>query len=293
MQSFWEQRRAEGAFDSAQYPELGYTKCVNGWAEAIPGDRSNTFKCQNIDLYHFLSHEALGDPLGEGSSSWGWTSPEGREFVAIGQYQGTAFVEIGSDGKMTYLGRLPAYSVPSQWREIRSYKNYMIIGSEALGHGIQIFDMTKLLDIDPASPVEFDGKADLTSHFNALLPVGRAHNVVVNEELGYAVAVGAQPRTDPLCRSGLNFIGLDNPEHPESLGCAAGDGYVHDAQCLVYRGPDTRYQGRDICYGYNEDTLTIYDVTDKANVTNVISRISYEGASCMSIPAVPSTFNTT
>ncbi|CRK16446.1 hypothetical protein BN1708_017497, partial [Verticillium longisporum] len=47
---------------------------------------------------------------------------------------------------------------------------------------------------------------------------------------------------------------------------------------MVYHGPDKRYEGRDICYGYNEDTLTIYDVTNKANVTNIISRISYEGA---------------
>jgi choice-of-anchor B domain-containing protein len=53
--------------------------------------------------------------------------------------------------------------------------------------------------------------------------------------------------------------------------------YQTELTCLS-RGPDKRYQGRDICYGYNEDTLTIYDVTDKANVTNIISRISYEGA---------------
>lgn len=33
-----------------------------------------------------------------------------------------------------------------------------------------------------------------------------------------------------------------------------------------------RYYGRDICYGYNEDTLTVYDVTYKVgNVTKIIS----------------------
>ena len=30
------------------------------------------------------------------------------------------------------------------WHEIRPYKNYMLIGSELEGHGIQIFDMTKV-----------------------------------------------------------------------------------------------------------------------------------------------------
>lgn len=52
---------------------------------------------------------------------------------------------------------------------------------------------------------------------------------------------------------------------------------MHDAQCVIYRGPDKKYVGREICYGYNEDTLTIYDVTDKLAPT-MLSRISYEGA---------------
>ncbi|KAI6709781.1 hypothetical protein JHW43_007702 [Diplocarpon mali] len=42
-----------------------------------------------------------------------------------------------------------------------------------------------------------------------------------------------------------------------------------------------RYQGRDICYGHNEETVTIYDVTsDKKidNQTKIISRVLYEGA---------------
>lgn len=99
-----------------------------------------------IDLIHFKSHADLGSKVGEGSSSWGWTSPEGREFVALGQADGAAFVEIGKDGKMSYLGRLPQFtgSKPAIWREIRGYKNYMVIGSESEQHGIQIFDMTKV-----------------------------------------------------------------------------------------------------------------------------------------------------
>jgi hypothetical protein len=90
-----------------------------------------------IDLLHFLSHAELGSTRGVGSSSWGWTSEDGREFVAIGQQDGAAFAEITAEGKLSYLGRLPAYSTPSTWREIRGQNNLMIIGSEAVGHGIQ------------------------------------------------------------------------------------------------------------------------------------------------------------
>lgn len=156
-----------------------------------------------------------------------------------------------------YLGRLPHYpkAAPIIWREIRGYKNYIMIGSEAYFHGVQIFDMSKLVDINPSSPATFSSDNDLTGHFDGL-PAGRTHNIVVNEELGYAVAVGAAPRWSE-CASGLLFIDLSDPANPSSPGCASGDGYVHDAQCLIYRGPDEAYAGRDICYGYNEDTLTM------------------------------------
>lgn len=219
------------------------------------------FDIPQIDLYHFLSHADLGSTQGFGSSSWGWTSEDGREFVAIGQYDGTAFAEITSEGKLVYLGRLPQYdSIGSRWREIRTLGDLIVIGSEAIKHGVQIFDMKKLLDLDPDSPTVFT-QEDLTGHFNKL-PVGRTHNIVVNEELGYAIAAGSvggnetvRNRDNLPCRGGLIFINMTDPTNPTTPGCAAGDGYVHDAQCLVYRGPDTRYQGRDICYGYNEGRL--------------------------------------
>lgn len=94
------------------------------------------------------------------------------------------------------------------------------------------------------------------------------------------MAVGSQPRNSA-CAAGLIYINIDDISKPYSTGCAPQDGYVHDAQCIVYRGPDEKYNGRDICYGYNEDTLTIYDVTDKdgPNASSIISRTTYEGAS--------------
>ncbi|EJT79898.1 hypothetical protein GGTG_04980 [Gaeumannomyces tritici R3-111a-1] len=278
-ESFWAEEEAMGLMNSSQYPSFARAAapipCVGGLAKVIPNDAKNTFKCNNVDFYDFKSHADLGSGSGQGAASWGWTSSEGREFVAIAQADGAAFAEVTSEGKLVYLGRLPQYSSTSIWREMRSYKSFLVIGSEATNHGVQVFDFRKLLTIDPARPVTFSNSRDLTSWWNGL-PSGRSHNIVVNEEKGYAVAVGAQPRTST-CRSGLIFIDLTDPTKPTSPGCAAGDGYVHDAQCLVYRGPDTKYFGRDICYGYNEDTLTIYDVTDKST-TNIISRTTYAGA---------------
>jgi choice-of-anchor B domain-containing protein len=304
-------------FASEQYPAIdNVVKCVNGLAIAIPGNANYTFQCNNVritsylhrpsythltplkvDLYSFKSHADLGSKIGEGSSSWGWTSPEGREFIALGQADGASFVEITKEGKMVYLGRLPQYTgaEPAIWREIRGFKDYVVIGSESDKHGIQIFDMRKvsqtpitflwsirrltkrqLLAVNPASPKLFTNEKDLAGHFNGL-PIGRTHNVVTNEETNFIYSVGAVPR-NASCRSGIIFINVTDIANPTSPGCAWQDGYVHDAQCIIYRGPDTKYVGREICYGYNEDTLTIYDVTDKTAPT-IISRTSYDGAS--------------
>jgi hypothetical protein len=49
---------------------------------------------------------------------------------------------------MKHLAFLPmpniAVNPNAFWKEIRSYKHYVVIGSELARHGIQIFDMTKV-----------------------------------------------------------------------------------------------------------------------------------------------------
>ncbi|KAH7127221.1 hypothetical protein B0J11DRAFT_297905 [Dendryphion nanum] len=283
-ESAWAKQRAAGAYDSKKWsgfdkhrPDKDRVRCINGKAIAKANDTDQHYKCKDIDLYDFKSHVELGSPLGEGSGSWGWEY-WGREFYILGQTDGAAFVEI-KDGKLVYLGRLPAQANPVIWREIKVAGNYVVIGSEGVGHNIQFFDLRKLLKINPKEPKTFNTGSDLTSLFTNL-PVGRSHNVVVNEEKNYAVAVGAAPRNSS-CAGGLIFINIDDITKPYSPGCAPQDGYVHDAQCIVYRGPHAKYYGRDICYGYNEDTLTIYDVTNKngPNASTIISRTPYKGAS--------------
>ncbi|RPB11436.1 hypothetical protein P167DRAFT_524214 [Morchella conica CCBAS932] len=277
----FDKSRAEGLFNSSTYPKIDtYTPCVDGYAGS---GINTTFRCNNIDLRYFVPHVELGSATGEGSSSWGWTSDDGREFIIIGQADGAAFAEVTEDGALDYIGRLPNTKGSDAiiWREIRVLKHYAVIGSEAEYHGVQIFDLKKLIELKPSrdepctSPKVFDPETDVTGMFRDL-PIGASHNIVINEDFGYAVSVGARPRNST-CASGLIFIDLSDPTNPTSPGCAAQDGYVHDAQCLEYKGPDTKYLGHDICYGYNEDTLTIYDVTDKKNST-IISRTSYEGA---------------
>jgi hypothetical protein len=66
-------------------------------------------------------------------------------------------------------------------------------------------------------PVTFSPDTDLTSFWNAELPLGRVHNVLANDATGYAYVVGAQPRNST-CRSGLQFLNLADPANVKYEG---------------------------------------------------------------------------
>lgn len=266
----WEAAAARGVFGgSKKYKKsTGVVPCVDGYA--------GEYKCNNVDLHAFLSHEDLGSESFTGNDVWGWTSAEGREFGIVGQTDGVAFVEVIKDGQLVYLGRLDTYTTVTSWRDIKVIKDHAYIGAESDGHGLQIFDLTKLLTVDPASPIVYDNAKDLTAHFAGF---GSSHNIVAHEDTNMIYAVGG--RTGPnsrntSCAGGLFMVDVSDPANPSSPGCVGQAGYVHDAQCVIYAGPTLEYTGREICFGYNEDTLTVYDVTDKTAV-EIISETPYVG----------------
>lgn len=79
--------------------------------------------------------------------------------------------------------------------------------------------------------MQFSNENDLTGRFNEM-PLGASHNVVVNEEGDYAVAVGSRPR-DQDCRGGLIFFDISDPSNPVRTGCNADDNYVHDVSLYL------------------------------------------------------------
>ncbi|KAF7341025.1 hypothetical protein MSAN_02088200 [Mycena sanguinolenta] len=256
-------------------PITSYTPCLGGYAGVAPGD-GNTYACKNLDLYSFTPHAELGSGARFGNDIWGWTH-DGREFALVGQRDGTAFVEVLPTGQVAYLGRLGTQTVNSTWRDIKVIGDHAYIGSEALGHGVQVFDLTKLLAPSLASsPKQFSIETDLAAHYDAL-PLGASHNIVAHAEKNLIVAVGSVPRNHS-CAAGLIFIDVTDPTAPTGAGCTGADGYVHDAQCLTYYGPHTEYVGTDICYAFNEDSFTIYNITSPAEAT-VISTTPYYGVS--------------
>ncbi|PGH32746.1 hypothetical protein GX50_04460 [[Emmonsia] crescens] len=260
-----EKLRKDGLFDEGRFKSTNNAqRCVNG--------KAGEFSCNKVDMTAFLSHQDMGSRTREGNDVWGWNADDGREFVAVGQTDGTAFVEVLKNGQLKYVGRLPTQTVSSTWRDMKVIDGYVYIGAEARGHGLQVFDMRKLALVK-GNPVTYSIKTDLTAWYSGF---GSSHNIVAHEETKMIYAVGTG-RSTP-CRGGLFMVDVSNPAQPKSPGCVSQDGYVHDAQCVIYKGPDRKYSGRQICFNYNEDTLTIVDVTDKSKPVQ-ISKTPYNGAS--------------
>jgi choice-of-anchor B domain-containing protein len=234
------------------------------------------FGCDAVDLVSFLPVNEIGADRGIGLNDiWGWTDPTNkREYAIIGRNDGTSFVDLTDAAHPRYVGDLPMTpgSRVAVWRDMKVYRDHVYIVADGAGdHGVQVFDLDHLRGV--TTPQTFSADYLYTN-------VASAHNIVINEESGFGYVVGASGGGET-CGGGLHMLDLHQPKAPQFVGCHAdgvtgrrGTGYSHDAQCLMYRGPDADYTGHEICVGANETALSLADVTDKAN-TKVISTISY------------------
>lgn len=234
------------------YELAAATTCVNG--------KADIFSCDKIDLLGHLNLTEIGG--GAGNDLWGWTDPvTGAEIAIIGRTNGTSFIDVSDPENPVYLGNLPSHSGTSSWRDIKTFADHAFVVADGQPHGIQVFDLTQLRGVT-SPPLTFSA----TAHFDA---IGKAHNIVINEATGFAFAVGSNE-----CSGGLYMVDVNTPTNPTFAGCFSADGYTHDAQCVVYNGPDTQHSGDEICFASNEDTLTIVDVTNKSNPVQ-LSRSGY------------------
>jgi choice-of-anchor B domain-containing protein len=233
--------------DIIENPQTGFLPCTSGMAGIYP--------CNGYD---FLGRISLAELSAVSANDiWGWTdTTTGKEYALVGLNNGTAFVDITDTEELIYLGKLPSATGTSIWRDIKVYQDHAFIVSEAGGHGMQVFDLTKLRNVS-SPPETFEADTRYTGF-------GNAHNIVINEVSGYAYAVG----TDTF-NGGAHFINIQDPKNPIAAGGYSANGYSHDAQVVTYIGPDADYTDQEIFIGANENQVAIVDITDKDNSAEI------------------------
>ena len=242
------------------------TPCSNGTAGGFP--------CNGMTLQGHLTIAQMGGTYynssnpAEATDSWGWTdATTGKEYAIVGMNDQTAFVDISNPIAPVYLGNLASHTSTSWWRDVKVYNDHAYIVSDNNGnHGMQIFDLTRLRNI-PTTPATFndDGWKTWGSGGNR----GVAHNIVINEDTGFAYIIG----TSGYANAGVVIFDLSNATNPSEVATISTYGRCHDAQTVTYNGPDTDYTGDEIMVASfdGSDFVRIINVTNKSNIQQISS----------------------
>jgi choice-of-anchor B domain-containing protein len=166
---------------TAAQPTGGPTHAVTGNERSCSNGSAAGFPCRGVDLKSFLPVDRIG---GEGGAKlndvWGWTDPKtGAEYALVGRTNGTAFVDVSDPTNPVYIGEMPLTdgARASSWRDVKVYKNHaFVVADEAKDHGVQIFDLTRLRDVNPE---EYPATFHQDAHYDR---VNSVRNIVVNKK---------------------------------------------------------------------------------------------------------------
>jgi choice-of-anchor B domain-containing protein len=173
---------------------------------------------------------------------------DGREYGIVGTDVGTSIVNITNPAGSYEVAFIPGLA--SVWREMKQYRSWIYISTEAQGGGIQIVRMT-----DPENPILVK---TYTTNFN------RAHTVTVDTTRALLILNGTRMDAAP---TGMRILSLADPENPVEVGLYAFD-YVHDS----WVRNDTLYAS---CI--SSATMRIFDLADPTTPLDIVSW-TYPGA---------------
>lgn len=173
---------------------------------------------------------------------------DGREYAIVGTDIGTSIVNITVPAASYQVAFIPGLT--SVWREMKQYRNWVYISTEAAGGGIQIVRMT-----DPENPVLVN---TYTTNFN------RAHTVTVDTTRALLILNGTRLDGIP---TGMRILSLANPESPVEVGVYGFD-YVHDS----WVRNDTLYAS---CI--SSANMRIFDLSDPTGPVDIVGW-TYPGA---------------
>lgn len=188
----------------------------------------------------------------DGSNICGYAA-NGREYALVGTSGGTMIVDVTNPDMPKNLRLIPSTS--SIWREIKVYRNYAYITTEANGVGLQIVDLSRLPDTTGLVAKVF--KSDST---RGLVNIVRVHALHIDTAKGFCYLFGGDYRLAASAGNGCLILDIKtDPLNPRYAGSNT-QRYIHDG----YVENDTLYAGH-----INNGFFSVMDCRDKTNLVTL------------------------
>jgi choice-of-anchor B domain-containing protein len=194
-----------------------------------------------LSLPASAEYGALASQASSAAGNWGYTSPDGRRFALTGVSDGLSIVEVTDPRSPRRIAHVPGAA--SQWREVRTYREYVYVTTEARV-GMDIIDMR-----NPSQPRKVRSWSDTFAS---------AHSLWIDTERGLLYAHGTRDASGVV--NGMRVLALEpDPENPREVG-SFGDFYIHDS-----------YGRGNVLYAaaINGGFLSLLDVADVGRIREI------------------------
>ena len=256
-----------GIVDTSPAPALQSTQvvpaaCVQGFALQFP--------CNNIDFQAQIALNQFSTIPASAANLWGFVDlNDNREYAVIGLRNGTAVVEVTDPTSPREVGTIAGNA--SAWREVKIYQHfdaptnqyraYAYVSTEAPNSGIQVIDLSGLPSSVALATVVGDTSSQHTLYVSN---IDYATNVALSGQQPFLYSAGSRPGS-----GGWRAYSLANPASPTFVSSVPTAQYMHDSTSLHITDNRTTQcdQAHDPCevlVDFNENSVDLWDVTDKA-----------------------------
>ncbi|PXF64121.1 choice-of-anchor B family protein [Kangiella spongicola] len=248
--------------------------CQNGSADEFP--------CYQVDLISQHSLASLSTSPSSASDIWGYVDlNNNREYALMGLVNGTTLIDVTDAANPAEVGTISGVS--STWRDVKvyqyfdqasdRYKAYAYVTTEGQG-GLQVIDLS-----DAPNSIQLVNTIEVfkTAHNIYLGNIDYTNGTALDGHQAYLYIAGSN-----LGNGSYRIFDLVDPENPALITTPDSTGYVHDATNLIIDDSRTEQcaNGHNPCellVDFNENTVDIWDTTDKSAPTK-ISSTPYNGA---------------
>lgn len=179
---------------------------------------------------------------------WGYVAPDGTEYALVGAQNGTSIVSLANPAVPEEVAYIAGDN--SMWRDIKTWGEFAFVTTDQGNDGLTVIDLSNLPNSASSTNItSVPGVGTLTT----------CHNIYI-DEFGFAYLAGCNLNNGGM----LIYDCASNPGNPLFVNTAPNV-YSHDVYTLA-----NKMYSSEIYNG----VFTIYDVSDKNNITALGSQIT-------------------